>query len=193
MGTRGLTKEIIIANAVEYIKEMEQPTISLHEIARRLGIKTPSLYNHIKNTTELRYEVYQYAINQFVDNQEEAIKGLYKDDAIKAFANAYHQFAMQNKGLYRLIMSIPSEDDDRAKDMAVPLLDTVASILSKYELSSESIAHWQRVFRAILHGFVSQEYLGYFYYYNNVDLDKSRDVAVQCFLNGFHCELEEKK
>lgn len=193
MGTRGLTKEIIIANAVEYIKEMEQPTISLHEIARRLGIKTPSLYNHIKNTTELRYEVYQYAIYQFVQNQEAAIKGLYKDDAIRAFANAYHKFAMQNKGLYRLIMSIPSEDDDRAKEMAVPLLDTVVAILLEYNLSRESIAHWQRVFRAILHGFVSQEYLGYFYYYNNVDLDKSRDIAVKCFLNGLNCELKEKK
>lgn len=76
--------------------------------------------------------------------QKSATKNLVKDEAVKAFAIAYHTFATKNKGLYRLIMSIPSEVDG---------------------LAEESIAHWQRVFRAILHGFISEEDLGYFYYY----------------------------
>ena len=75
------------------------------------------------------------------------------------------------------------------KKIAVPLLDTVVSILSDYDLPEKSIAHWQRVFRAILHGFISQEYLGYFYFYRDIDLNKSRDIAVQCFLDGLHEEI----
>jgi AcrR family transcriptional regulator len=189
MGAKGLTREIIVAEAVAYIEENGQPGVSLHEIARRLGIKTPSLYNHIKNTKELQYEIFQYAIDKFVSNQLSATKDKKKDEAVKAFAEAYHSFAIANKGLYRLIMSIPSEDDDRGKEMAVPLLDTVVSILSDYDLSEETIAHWQRVFRAILHGFISQEYLGYFYYYNSIDLKKSCDIAIQCFLDGLHAEM----
>ena len=87
-------------------------------------------------------------------------------------------------------MSIPSEDDDKAKEIAIPLLKLVVEILSNYGLSEESIAHWQRVLRAILHGFVSEEYLGYFYYYKDVDLKKSRDIAIQCYLDGLHREIE---
>jgi len=189
MRTKGLTSEIIVAEAVKCIEENGQPVVSLHEIARRLGIKTPSLYNHIKNTKGLHYEICQYAIDKFVSNQLSATKDKMKDEAIKAFAEAYHSFAIANKGLYRLIMSIPSEDDDRAKDMAVPLLHTVVSILSDYNLTEETIAHWQRVFRAILHGFISEEELGYFYFYNTIDLKKSRDIAVQCFLDGLHAEM----
>ena len=69
MGAKGLTKEIIIAEAVAFIEETGQPKVSLHELARRLEIKTPSLYNYIKNTKELQYAVFQFAIDKFVANQ----------------------------------------------------------------------------------------------------------------------------
>ena len=64
MGAKGLTKEIIIAEAVALIEETEQPEVSLR-ISRRLEIKTPSLYNHIKNTKELQHAVFQFAIDKF--------------------------------------------------------------------------------------------------------------------------------
>lgn len=192
MSAKGLTKDLILAEAVACMESTGQPMVSLHEVARRLGVKTPSLYNHIKNTKELRYEIFQYAIGQFVANQRAATANKRKDEAVRAFAEAYHTFATENKGLYRLIMSIPSEEDDRAKEVAIPLLETVVEILTDYGLTEESVAHWQRVFRAILHGFISEEDLGYFYYYKSIDLKKSRDIAVQCFLDGLHAELGDK-
>ena len=189
MSAKGLSKQIIVDEAVTYIAETEKPEISLREIARRLGVKAPSLYNYIKNTEELQYAVYQHAIDLIVQKQQDATSGKSKDGAIKAFAEAYHTFAIENKGLYQVIMSIPSEEDETGKEIALPLLNAVVFILSDYGLPEESIPHWQRVFRAILHGFVSQEYLGYFYFYRDVDLKKSRDIAVQCFLDGLHAEI----
>lgn len=189
MSVKGLSKERIVAEAVSCIETTGQPSVSLHELARRLGIKTPSLYNHIKNTKELQYEMFRYAIERFVDHQKEAIQGRERDEAVWAFAHAYYAFATENRGLYRLIMSIPSEEDDRAKELALPLLETVVEIFAHYGMKEENIAHWQRVFRAILHGFISQEDLGYFYYYDDVDLQTSRDVAVQCFLDGLHARM----
>lgn len=190
MRTKGLTKEVIVEQAIAYIQDTGQAVVSLHEVARRLGVKAPSLYNHIKNTKELQYEIVQYAIEQFVANQKAATQDKKGDEAIRAFAQAYYTFATENKGLYRMIMSIPSEEDDNAKELALPLLNTVVEILKDYGLSDESVAHWQRVFRAILHGFISQEDLGYFYYYDSIDLKKSREIAVQCFLDGLHAALD---
>ena len=190
MSTKGLSKELIVAEAIAFIESTGQPGISLHELARRLGVKAPSLYNHIKNTKELQYEIFQYAIDKFVDHQKAATEDKKKDEAVKAFAEAYHAFAVEHKGLYRLIMSIPSEEDERAKEAALPLLNTARAILSQYGLAEESIAHWQRVFRAILHGFIAQEDLGYFYYYDTTDVGESRDIAIQCFLDGLHAEVD---
>lgn len=190
MGARGVTKEMIVSEAIACIEDSGQPAVSLHELARRLGIKTPSLYNHIRNTRELQYEVMHYAIDQFVANQKEATQGKQTDEAVRAFAHAYYTFATEHRGLYRLIMTMPSEKDERAKEMALPLLDTVVEILRGYGLGEEGVAHWQRVFRAILHGFISQEDLGYFYYYDAVDLSQSRTVAVDCFLAGLHAAIQ---
>lgn len=191
MSAKGLTKEKIILEAIALIEETEKSTISLHELARRLQIKTPSLYNHIRNTKDLQHEVFKHAIQLFVTNQNAATQGKRKDEAVRAFAEAYYTFAMENKGLYRLIMTMPQDNDETEKELAMPLLRTAMDLLSDYGLSREASAHWQRVFRAILHGFVSQEDLGYFYYYTNADLKKSRELAVECFLKGLHAELEQ--
>ena len=176
-----------------YIEENGNAEISLHEISRRLGVKTPSLYNYIKNTKELQYEVFQYAIEKFVDSQEKAVENKHKDDAVKAFADAYYMFATNNKGLYKLIMSMPSEDCEMGQKIAVPLLNTVLKVLSEYDMSETEMAHWQRVFRAILHGFISQENLGYFYYFKDVEIKKSLDIAVQCFIDGLNDSLQQEK
>ena len=132
MSSKGLTKDIIIAQADALMEEGGQSVVSLHELARRLEIKTPSLYNHIKSTKDLQYQIFRYAIDKLVANQNAAVQGKQIDEAV---------------------------------------------------------AHRQSVLRAVLHGFISQEDLGYFYYYKDADPKKSRDIAVQCFLNGLHAEL----
>lgn len=152
MRSKGVSKETIVSETVKLIEENGQSSISLHELARRLDINTPSLYNHIKNTKDLRHEVFKYAIDKFVANQNAATAGKQQDDAVKAFAEAYYQFAKENKGLYRLIMSMPLNNDDIEKAMAVPLLETVTNLLSGYGLNDETIAHWQRVLRAFSSG-----------------------------------------
>lgn len=186
MAAKGLTKDIIVKEAIKYIEETNLPLISLHEIARRLGIKTPSLYNHIKSNKELEYLVYEYAINKFVAVEKTAIEGKTCDEAVKSFAEAYFSFAKENIGLYKLIMSIPSKDDQIANELALPLLKLVVQILHQYQLDEKVVAHYQRVFRAILHGFIAEEELGYFFYYKNIELQTSRQIAVDCFLDGLH-------
>lgn len=189
MNNSKLSKQIIVDEAMAIIAETGNPEIPLREIARRLGVQAPSLYNHIKNTQELQYAVYQRTIEMIVAKVKNATSGKSKDEAIKAFAEAYYSFAMENKGLYKLIMSIPSKKDETGKEIALPLLDAAISILSDYEMEEEAKAHWQRVLRAILHGFVSQEYLGYFYFYKGADVKDSLAIAIQCFLDGLHKEI----
>ena len=128
MSAKGLTREVIVSEAVACMEHTGQPTVSLHELARRLGVKPPSLYNHIQNTRQLQREVFRYAIDKFVSHQEEAVAGKERDQAVRAFAQAYHAFAVENKGLYRLIMSIPSQEDDQAKELALPLLKTAVEV-----------------------------------------------------------------
>lgn len=193
MKSKNISKEIIVAETVKMINENERPEISIHELARRLDIKPPSLYNHIKNTKDLRHEVFKYAIDQFVNNQNAAVLGKTKDAAVIAFSRAYYQFAKKNKGLYQLIMSMPLNGDEYEKEIAIPLLKSVIDVLKSYGLDDETNAIWQRVLRSILHGFIAQEELGYFYYYKDTESQRSRDIAIQCFLDGINKQVNKRK
>lgn len=63
-GKKGITKDAIIEQAVEMIEESGKEEISMRELAEKLLIKAPSLYNHIKSLDELLTEVSRYAAEQ---------------------------------------------------------------------------------------------------------------------------------
>ena len=50
---KGLTKDIIVVEAVALIEEQGLNAFSLRELATRLGVRAASLYNHIANVDEL--------------------------------------------------------------------------------------------------------------------------------------------
>lgn len=193
MVSKGLSKEKIVNEAIKIIEKNGKPDICLHEISRQLGIKTPSLYNHIKNTDELENSIFKYAIDLLVNQLELAIKNKEKDEAIKAFANQYIEFAIQNKGLYLLIMSIPKSKNSEAKQIALPLLNLVIDILKPYNLNKEYMVRYQRILRALLHGFIAEIYLDYFYYYSEINIKDSITLALENFAKeiNLHSSIKE--
>ncbi|MCL1840655.1 MAG: TetR/AcrR family transcriptional regulator C-terminal domain-containing protein [Propionibacteriaceae bacterium] len=48
-----LTREAVVAEALELLDEVGLDQVSTHTLARRLGIKQPSLYSHFRNKDEL--------------------------------------------------------------------------------------------------------------------------------------------
>lgn len=191
MATKGLTKESIVKEAIKLIEQSGKPDICLHEISRQLGIKTPSLYNHIKNTADLENSVFEYAINALINELKQAMQGKEKSDALRSFAYAYIDFAIRNKGLYLAIMSIPKSNNQEAKEIALPLLKLVIDTLSSFNLTNKNLIHYQRIIRAILHGFIAEIYLDYFYYYTEVSIDESISFAIENFIKEIEC-LENK-
>lgn len=62
-------------------------------------------------------------------------------------------------------------------------------VLPQYDLDAEQQMHLQRVFRSILHVFISQEAAGCFKNFP-VDVSDSFRFAMRCFLDGLH-EMDE--
>lgn len=192
MAQKGITKETIIKKAVETIEDSGTPEISMRELAEKLNIKTPSLYNHIKSLDELLSEVGHYAAEQLKNAQLEAMKGKKQDEAVCALAGAYRAYAKEHSGLYKVIMSSPQfandSEEHSAADMVVPALQ----VLSDYGLQEDQLMHWQRVLRGLIHGFIAQEDSGFFSHYT-ASVDDSFQIAIRCFINGLNAEREAAK
>lgn len=190
MAQKGISREIVLAKAIEMIERHGDAAISMRELAEELEIKTPSLYNHVKSMEELFSEISHYAAGKLRQIQLAAIQGKQKDDALFALAAAYRSFAKEHKGLYKVTLSLPTLQGDILTQTAAEIAEPIFLVLSQYALSEEQSIHWQRVLRSIIHGFLSQEEAGFFRHYP-VSIEISYQMAIRCFLTGLRAEIGE--
>ena len=154
---KGLNKEIVVDAAKELIKENGFADFSMRKLADGLEVKTASLYTHIESMEALFTEVGLSVLKQQRDCLLEAIGEKHGDSAVTALAESYRRFALDHTELYRLIMQMPSGNDEVLKEAAAMTAEPFMRVLDDYSLSGESKMHCQRMLRAMMHGFVSEE------------------------------------
>jgi AcrR family transcriptional regulator len=191
MARKGLTREVVMKAAEDLIKMRGYESFSINELARYLDVKPASLYNHVKSAEEIYTEVGLRAINGMSTAMNNAMIGKTKDDAIRALAISYRDYAHNNPGLYKVIMALPMIRD-RVLNEAVPeLMRPIMEALSVYKLTEKQAVHWQRILRSVMHGFVSQEESGYF---KNpaANVDESYLLGVDSVILGIHRSQSEQ-
>lgn len=187
---KGLNKEIIVNAAKELIEQGSVQGFSMRKLADKLEVKTASLYTHIESMEALYTEVGLSALKSQLEELSAAIGEKRRDDAVTVLAYSYRKFATEHEELYKIIMKIPTGKDEILKEAVAMTAEPFMKVLNDYQLSQEQKMHWQRIFRGMMHGFVSEEKAGYFSHYP-VDIDDSYKIAVQCVIDGLHKEEGE--
>ena len=181
MARQGLTHADIIDAAIKMIESEGLHSFSLRELAGRLHIKAASLYNHIRSSDELHTEIGYYAILELKKVQLAAIAGKERSEAIESLADAYYRFGKERPEIYKVILSLPMVKNDAIHKAGFDIVEPIMTVLSGYRLTEEQKMHLQRVFRSIMHGFISQEEAGCFQQYS-VDVEESYRMAVRGFI-----------
>ncbi len=181
MARQGLTRAGIIDAAIKMIESEGLHSFSLRELASRLHVKAASLYNHIRNMDELYTEIGYYAISELKKAQLGAIAGKERSEAIESLADAYYHFGKERPELYKVILSLPMVKNDAIHRAGFDIVEPIMTAMAGYRLTREQMMHLQRVFRSILHGFISQEEAGCFRQYP-VDVEESYRMAVRGFI-----------
>jgi AcrR family transcriptional regulator len=164
----------IIEVAKEIVRESGEQALSLGAVAARLGVKVPSLYNHVNGLVGLRRALAMDGIAEM----RKAMAG----KELFAMAKAYVQFARENPGLYAC-MFIPQEWQDEAfHQEAGKTVDVVVQALKPYTLGSTDAIHVVRGLRSLLHGFSSLEAMGGFGM--PVLPDESLTRMIEIYLDG---------
>lgn len=102
------TRERIIEAACEIMREEGVGALSLHELARRLGMKTPSLYTYFESKHALYDEIFRMGMRQY----RRDLAALLRDDErgpglLEAPIAHYLRFAAQHPELYSLLFERP--------------------------------------------------------------------------------------
>lgn len=176
----GLTLPKIVETAAEIADANGIQEVTLASLAQRLGIRSPSLYNHVKGLQDVRKNLGIYGIKQLHNKLEEAAEDKRMDEAIHALGEAYVAFVRKRPGLYEATF-LRDEEVRKAGDGIVKLC---LQVLQQYGLEGENALHATRGFRSICHGFSSIEQQGGFGL--PLDLDTSLHVLLETFIKGLH-------
>jgi AcrR family transcriptional regulator len=178
----GLDQEIVVEAAAELVDEEGIEQLTLGRLAERLGIRTPSLYNHVAGLAGLKHDLALYCLRDLLDYATRATIGKSRAEAIVALADAYRSYARHTPGRYTLTQQAPHPEDLEAQVLAKQVVDVVRAILAPYRLSDEDAIHAIRGLRSIVQGFVSLEVTGGFGL--PVDLDASFHWLINVFIAG---------
>jgi AcrR family transcriptional regulator len=184
---QGLTKQQIIEQAVQQIEENGLQNLTLAALAQRLQIKTPSLYNHINNLSDLKNGLASYGLSVLTEQLIQAAVGKSQDDALYAIANAYISFAKEHPNLYDAIINVPDPNDPGLHQISERLLAFLFKILEGYALSEENRVHAVRGLRSIVHGFASLQLHHGFNMKN--DQEESLKWILSVYLEGMKLKL----
>ncbi len=178
-----LDQAAVVAAAARLADAEGWDGVTLAALAAHLGIRTPSLYNHVPGQEGLRRELALLGARELAARLGRAAIGKAGDEAILALAHAYRAFARERPGLYAAAQRAPAPDDRALAAASAEILAVLRAVLEPYGLRDEAdLLHTVRAWRSLLHGFVSLEAAGGFGL--PLDLDESFARLVRLFIAG---------
>jgi AcrR family transcriptional regulator len=161
MPRRGLDREQVLAAAVVLADEgLDRLTFA--RLAEQLGVRAPSLYNHVDGRAALLRLITLRGLTELADAIAADAAGLAGEDAVRATAHAYRAYARAHPGSYEATLAAPTGEDAELRAAADRLVALLLSILRAWKLEGDEAIDAIRTLRSALHGFVTLERSGGF-------------------------------
>lgn len=182
MPRAGLSPAAVVAAAADLADANGLDAVTLAAVAGAVGVRTPSLYNHVGGLDDVRRGVALTALRELGDALRDAAVGRAGDDALVALAHAYRAYAREHPGRYAATERAPAAADEELATAGARAVDALLAVLRGYGLDSDDAIHAARAVRSALHGFVALEAGGGFGI--PVGVDESFDRMVAALARG---------
>lgn len=159
--------------------------LSLARLAERLGVRKPSLYNHVAGVGDLRRELALVGLRELGRSLSRAAIGRAGKEGLFALAEAHRRFVKQRPGLYEATVRsyrLYAPNDPELGAAEGEALEVVLAVLASCGVSGEEAIHAARGLRSVAHGFATLEEGGGFGM--DVDADESFRRLVRAFVDG---------
>jgi AcrR family transcriptional regulator len=166
----GLTLEQIVEAAAQMADRDGLGALSLASVASTLGVRSPSLYNHVDGLAGMRRQLSIHASRLLTAELADSVDGLEATQALRAVAEQLRSFAHRHPGMYDSFLPAPTpeEDPEVAAALAEPV-SVVGSVLAGMGVDAATVIPLVRALRATVHGFVHLELRGGFGLPDDID------------------------
>ena len=185
MPRAGLDKDTVVEAAATLLNAEGAETLTLNRLAQELGVKTPSLYNHIDGLPGLYRELALLNARTLGERFTQAAIGQSGPAALIAVAQAYRAYIKESPGVY--LASLRSSGTQQPVDAELSAaeeksLRVTVAVVASFGLTGEDALHAVRGLRSLVHGFATLEIAGGFGL--PLSLDESFDRLLQMFASA---------
>jgi AcrR family transcriptional regulator len=181
----GLNRAVVVEAAGALADERGLEDLSLTDLAGRLGVRKPSLYNHLAGIEDLRRELALAGLQELGRSLSRAAAGKAGGDGLFALAEAYRSFVKQRPGLYEATIRsyrLSYPDDVELGAAEGEALEPVLAVLASCGIRDGEAIHAARGLRSVAHGFATLEEAGGFGM--SADENESFRRLVRAFADG---------
>lgn len=189
MARTGLDTNMVIHRAAQLVNEVGLENITLKMLADDLGVKSPSLYNHIGGLEDLKMQLMIYGWKEMEQRIIQSVIGISGYDAIKAGCHAFYEYATENPGLFNAMLWYNKFQNTETMEATSGLFSVLFKVTSSLNISEENCNHIIRTLRGFLEGFsllVNNEAFG-----NPISIAESFELSLNVLIEGIKT-LEEK-
>jgi AcrR family transcriptional regulator len=184
MSKQRITRALVIEAAARHVNTFGFASLTLAPIASELGIKIPSLYNHIDGLDGLQAALAGYGAHQLFLRCQDAAIGRGGAEALAAIAEAYRSYIILNAGTYAATLHPQRQPNPELAQANHALMELFERILIPFELSSTDQIHVLRGLRSIVHGFATLEAAGGF------GLPIDMNMSFQTIVTGYIANIK---
>jgi AcrR family transcriptional regulator len=156
--------------------------VTLARVAGELGVRSPSLYNHVDSRSDLLRAIAVLGVRELTAALREATVGRSGAEALAAAAHAYRAYARAHPGRYGATLAAPARGDEEHRAAATEAVAVMLAVMRGWDLEGDDAVHAVRAFRSALHGFVAIEAADGFGI--DVDVDVSFDRLLATLAEG---------
>ena len=161
----GLDKAMVVQTAADLANAEGVDALSLGRLAERLGVRTPSLYNHIDGLPGLYRELSLLNTRRLGERLSNSAIGKAGPDAVMAVAQAYREHIKESPGLYMASLRAAGNQASASIELQAAeerVVQVGLAVVASFGLSGEDGLHAVRGLRSVIHGFATLEVAGGF-------------------------------
>lgn len=139
--------------------------LSLSRLAGEMGVRTPSLYNHVDGLAGLQRELALRNAQMLAATFADAAIGKAGEDAVMALGQALRAYIKENPGVYLIsqrITELVAPGDAELIATMDRVVHIVTTVIASFGLEGDDAIHAVRALRATVHGFATLEVAGGF-------------------------------
>ncbi len=150
-----ITKSLIIQTASDLADANGLNQVTLKNIAEKLGIRTPSLYNHIESLEDLLRESAHNGMKAMNDNMMQAAIGKSGCTAIQAIAWEYFHFVLQHPGVYEIIQWATWHGNEKTNKIWEQYTELLKTLILFGGFQETAVNDITDLLSGILHGYTT--------------------------------------